>query len=69
MRKRWRKGWETADFFRVPDGLMSGSRRGAVLFAADDVVHLKAEVGVILMDQAVFTESGRPLDDEPTQTY
>jgi hypothetical protein len=46
-----------------------GSRGGAALFAADDMVHLKAEMGILLMEQAVFTKPGRPLDDETAQAY
>lgn len=34
------------------------------LFPADDVIDVEGEAGVFLMNQAVFTDSVRPLDDE-----
>jgi hypothetical protein len=37
------------------------------LFAADDVIHMKGKVGILLMDQTVFTKAVCPLDDETTQ--
>lgn len=41
-----------------------GGRSGAAMLPADDVIQMKGEVGIVLMDQAVFAEAGCPLGDE-----
>lgn len=43
-----------------------GAVSGAAMFAADHMIHMKAEVCVVLVDQAVFTDASGPRDDEPT---
>ena len=39
----------------------------AALFATDDVIHMKGKVGILLMNQTVFTNTVCPLDDETSQ--
>jgi hypothetical protein len=41
---------------------------GTLLFAAADVIHVKGETGVFLMNQAVFANPVSPLKDETAQT-
>lgn len=43
------------------------SRGGAAMLPADDVIHMKRELGVVLVDQTVFAEARSPLDDETAQ--
>jgi hypothetical protein len=38
------------------------------LFATDDVVHMKRKMSIFLMNQAVFAQMIRSLDDEPPQS-
>lgn len=42
--------------------------RGAALFATNNVIHMKGKIRVFLMNQTVFTDSVRPLDDETAQS-
>lgn len=38
------------------------------MFAAENVIHLKGEVSVVLMDQAVFAKIVRPLKNKASQS-
>ncbi len=42
--------------------------RGTVMFPADDVIHLKGEGCIALVDEAVFADAHCPFDDGATQT-
>lgn len=46
---------------------IAGAGRPA-MFPADDVIHMKAEVGVGLVNEAVFTESARPPGHKTAQS-
>lgn len=40
---------------------------GATLFPAYDVIDVERKAGVLLMNEAIFANSVRPLDDESAQ--
>ena len=40
----------------------------APLFSADTVINVERKTGIRLMNQAIFADSARTLNDEPTQT-
>lgn len=45
-----------------------GRRCWAELLAADDMIHMEAEMGVVLMGQAVFADPLSPFEDKAAQS-
>lgn len=40
---------------------------GTTMFAANDVIDVERKTGIVLMNEAVFADSMRPLDDQAAQ--